>query len=30
MPCCAQGCILGSQLFQLFFQCHAATLANWP
>ena len=29
-PCCALGRILSSEQEQLFFSCHAATLANWP
>ena len=28
MPCCTQGRILLSQVFQFFFSCHAATLAD--
>ena len=28
MPCCTQGRILLSQVFQFFFTCHAATLAD--
>jgi len=28
MSCCAQGRLLSSELFEFFFQGHAATLAN--